>query len=87
MTTLSKKPTVPEVLPLARAIYARKGGAVGCCLHIVLDDGNVEDGSVQYCLEQATEAKHEDCKELAEKLLQMSKTQRKKISSSRLYYV
>lgn len=78
------KPTVPEIVPLAKAIYARPGGVVGCCLHIVLDDGNYEDGSVQYCLDQAIGFDHKDCVELARKLLLMSKTQRRKVANSRL---
>lgn len=44
------KPTVPEVLPAVRALYARKGGSVGCCLHIVLDDPNYDDDCVRFCL-------------------------------------
>jgi hypothetical protein len=74
------KPTVPEVLPLARAIYARNH--VGCCLHIVLDDENVGDGDVQFCLEQAVKREHKDCEELARKLLSMTRTQRRKIGAS-----
>lgn len=31
------RPTVPDVLPLVRAIYERH--CAGCCLHIVTDDG------------------------------------------------
>lgn len=71
------RPTVPEVMPFVRSIYQRNG--VGCCLHIVIDDGNVGDQSVQFCLEQAQAAGHEDCIAAAEMLLAMSKTQRSKV--------
>jgi hypothetical protein len=79
--TKAKKPTVPEVLPLVRALYGRS--SVGCCLHIALDDGNVEDGSVKYCVTTAVERGHKECEELARKLLLMSKTQRRKLATVR----
>jgi hypothetical protein len=75
------KPTVPEVMPLVRKLYERN--AVGCCLHILLDDGNVEDGHARFCLLQALQQKHWDCIELATAVMQMSKTQRKKLSRRR----
>ena len=74
------KPTIPEVIPLVQDIYARNG--VGCCLHIVVDDGNVQDSHVRFCLEQAVEQGHEDCEKAASLLLLMSKTQRTKIYKS-----
>lgn len=73
------KPTVPEVLPLVRAYYAKDGNGAGGSLHIVLDDGNVEDSHVRFCLEFAREEGDEDGVRLAETLLQMSQTQRLKL--------
>lgn len=70
------KPTVPEVLLLVQALYARPGGGAGCCLHLVLDDGNASIGTVKFCLQQAIEAGHKDCEELARKLKLMSGAQR-----------
>lgn len=75
------KPTLPEVLPLVEALYARN--SVGCCLHIVLDDGNVEGGSVEFCIDQAMERGHKECEELARMLTLMSKTQRRKLANTR----
>jgi hypothetical protein len=75
--TIANKPTVPEVIPRVRAI-----GGVGCCLHIVVDDGNVEDHSVKFCLNLAEKAGHADCAEVARLLLRMSKTQRTKVYRS-----
>lgn len=72
------KPTVPEVLPLVKALYKRNG--VGCCLHVMLDDGNVSDSTAAFCLQCARDAGHHDCEELASKLRIMSPTQRKKLS-------
>lgn len=77
---MSRIYTVPEVRPLVRELYMRH--ATGCCLHIVLDDNNIEDGFVQYCLDYAVERKHEDCLRLAIILLSMSKTQRLKLARS-----
>lgn len=71
------KPTVPEVLPLVKALYERS--CVGCCLHILLDDGNVKDHHAQFCLEWARKEGHADCIELAEKIVQMTQTQRLKL--------
>lgn len=72
------KLTVPEVLPLAKHIYRRT--FVGCCLHIVLDDLNVRDSHVVFCVDQARREGHGDCETLALLLLRMTKSQRKRIA-------
>lgn len=77
------KPTIPEVLPLVHALYARQ--PLGCCLHNVLSDGNVETKHVTWCLDKAMELGHSECATLAQKLLHMSKTQRKQLSAERHY--
>lgn len=74
------KLTVPEVLPDVIALYTRH--AAGCCLHIVLDDGNIEDENVEFCIQYAMDAKHPECEALARKLRSMSRTQRKKLYMS-----
>lgn len=79
------KPTVPEVLPIARRYFAKEGNAAGGSLHIVLEDGNIDDSSVQFCREWALERGDADGVALADLLLRMSKTQRKKIASSHLW--
>ena len=71
------KPVVPDVLPLVRAVYARH--STGCCLHILTDDCNVEQGHADFCLEQAIEKQHPDCLAAAKMLVVMSKTQRRKV--------
>ena len=45
------RPTVPEVVELARRCYAKPGNGVGGTLHAILDDGNIED----LCLTQSRE--------------------------------
>ena len=73
------RPNIPEVLPLIRAYYTKPENAVGGSLHIVLEDGNVSDGNVESCLEYAREHNDRDGEALAGLLLQMSKTQRRKL--------
>lgn len=82
LVLLKSKPTVPEVLPLVHAYYAKDGNSVGGNLHIVLEDGNVGDSSVEFCLAAAQEAGDEDGVTLAQILLRMSPTQRWKLRSS-----
>lgn len=71
------RPTVPDVLPLVHAIYARH--AAGCCLHILTDDGNISDDDAAFCLSHARERGHADCIAAAEMLVQMTKTQRHQV--------
>lgn len=71
------KPTIAEVLPLVESLYSEH--PAGCCLHIVLDDGNVRDSDVDFCRQWAIDHKHEDCEKLALKLRSMSRTQRAKL--------
>ena len=49
------EPTVPEVLPLVAAYRDMPGNGVGGNFHIVLDEGNVTDEDVAYCLNRARE--------------------------------
>lgn len=76
------KPTVPQVAPMVRALYERSGA--GCCLHVVLDDQNIDDKSVQFCVTYAQEKGHQECESLARILLRMSKTQRLKLATGKL---
>jgi hypothetical protein len=67
----------PRAIELVQSIYSR-----GCdkgCLHIVLDDDNIKDKSVEFCIGVAEQAGHADCLELARLLLKLSKTQRIKL--------
>ncbi len=80
MTKPSAKITVPEVMDQFVEYLRKPGNGVGGSLHIVLEDGNVQNHNVQHCLEYAQQHNDEDGAKLAEILLQMSKTQRLKIS-------
>lgn len=68
------KITVPEVRPLARHVYERH--PLGCCLHIVLDDDNVKDDHIRFCIDQAVREGHGDCETLARLMLRMTRSQR-----------
>lgn len=72
-------PSVPDVEPLVQAFHARD--AAGCCLHIVLADGNVDDASVDFCIAEAVRCAHEECRALASLLRTMSRTQRGKLAA------
>lgn len=70
--------TVPDVLDRFRAYHAHE--PVWGSLHIVLDDGNIDNASVRFCAKWASEHGDAEGIELAEILLQMSGTQRRKIA-------
>ena len=74
-----KKPTVPEVLPLVVTYYSIPGNSVGGIFHIVLDDGNVDDSDVEYCLNLAKKREDKESIKIGEILLRMSRAQRKKL--------
>ena len=64
-----------KAIRLAEEIYGTH--SAGCCLHIVLDDGNVLDEHVEHCLQYAKENNCETCIELAEILVNSSKVFRR----------
>ncbi len=74
------RPTVPDVMPLVQAVYARH--AAGCCLHVMIDDGNVADVFATGALVEAYARGHADCIAAAEILAQMTTTQRRKVAGS-----
>jgi len=80
MKTIAR-PTVPDVIPYLRSIYARH--SAGCCLHILLDDGNVRQADAEFCLAQARDRGHADCLAAAELLVRMTRTQRLKAGRRR----
>lgn len=70
---------VPELVKLAVAYYALPGNSVGGSLHVVLDDGNIKDSHLDYCLNYAQEKGDTAGAELARLLRAASPTQRKKV--------
>jgi hypothetical protein len=78
MTAPQRPSVTPEVIERFSA-YHRKHAAWGC-LHIVLDDLNVEDDSVKFCVVNAKEEGDAEGHALALELLTYSRTQRCKIA-------
>lgn len=76
---LADRPIVPDVVAVAVAYYAIPGNEVGGRLHIVLDDGNVDDSSVEFCRKAAMEVGDKEGERLAELLARMTTTQRQKV--------
>lgn len=73
------KPTIPEVRARFLAYYQQPGNSCWGSLHIVLDDGNIADDHVRFCVGFAERNNDPEGAELARILLQMSKTQRRKM--------
>lgn len=76
----SDRPTVPEVLPLVRDYYADH--MTGGILHVVLDDGNLEDGHIKGCIEQAVLEGDARAEAIGRMMLQMTRTQRRRVYES-----
>jgi len=75
-------PSVKAVCRLVRDFYALPENGAGGNLHIVLDDGNVGFGSVEFCRREAAEAGDEVGTVLAELLLLMKESARHKVYST-----
>lgn len=73
--------TLKRAAELRQRIYSSPRGGAGCCWHVVLDDGNVEDSFVEYAEDTLSMCRgdREACRELGAILLLMSKTQRLKL--------
>lgn len=69
--------SIPDVADRFRAYHARE--PVWGALHSVLDDQNVNDASVLYCIEEANRRGDTEGAELGAILLTLSKTQRIKL--------
>lgn len=65
-----------SALEMARKYYAKEGNICGGNLHIVLDDGNIEDDCVRFCRERAESAGDSDGVNLANKLLTITEDMR-----------
>lgn len=76
------KISIPDVVDQFRAYYRKPGNGGWGSLHIVLDDGNVRDDDVLFCWNWAAERGDADGARLASILMQMSKTQRRKLPAA-----
>lgn len=64
----------PSLMELARRIYNRS--SVGCCLHVLLDDGNTDDETAHWVANHAIEVGHMDCVNVAMCLSAQTEEQR-----------
>jgi hypothetical protein len=72
-------PDVSQHVPAFVAYLQKPENGAGGSLHIWLDDDNIEDSHIQFCLECAESIGDTDGVELARLGLRMSKTQRSKL--------
>jgi hypothetical protein len=77
------KPECPDVLPLVREYYSQWKNGAGGSLHVVLDDGNVDDCFVDGAIGYALSTGDVDGMALGAVLRMMSKTQRLKLATDR----
>jgi len=73
---------ITQILPIVYFYYSLPTHGRGGNLHIVLDNGNVDDDHINYCIKCANEEGDELGMYIGKILLQMSKTQRRKIYRS-----
>lgn len=76
---IAKKPTIPDVIARFADYVEMPGNEVWGSLHVVLDDGNIQDSHVRSCIDLATERNDTEGANLARVLLTMSKTQRARL--------
>lgn len=68
---MTEEDFIEQAQPLFRSIYKRSGA--GCCLHVVIDDGNWD------CMIDDADLKHKDCRKLNELIWQLDYDERERI--------
>ena len=76
---MDNKLTVPYVRPYIEAYRSKPENKCGGSLHIVLDDGNIEDHYIFFCRNYAEDKGDDYGVMLCDMLLNLSKTQRRKV--------
>lgn len=74
--------TIPDVVERFANYYEKPGNGAWGRLHVVLDDGNVDNKHVEFCVGSALEIDDKDGAELARTLLQMSRGQRLRLPNA-----
>lgn len=80
------KITVPQLIEECKKYYSLPGNSVGGSLHIVLDDENIQDEHIEYCIKYAEECGDAEGVRLGKLLLKASMTQRKQLVKSSILY-
>jgi hypothetical protein len=70
---------VRDVSALVKHFYEKPGNGAGGSLHIVLDDGNIEDDSIAFCRKWAADRDDRMGVALCDVLILCSQTQRRKL--------
>jgi hypothetical protein len=71
-----------RVCVLVKVLYDELGEGAGGMLHIVLDDGNLDDDDIQWCIEYCNREENADrhdkdlCLEIAHRMLELSREER-----------
>lgn len=73
------RPSIPEIIDRFAIYYQKPGNQAWGKLHVILDDGNVTDSTVEWCIEYANLCQDFEAVALAQILLSMTKTQRLKL--------
>ena len=74
---MTDKETLTKAIEMAREYYGYN--PVGGYLHIVLDDENVEDSNVEFCIKEAKKYDDSEAIALGKFILNMPKAQRIKL--------
>ena len=80
------RPTI-RLKTLIEQFYEIPENGAGGCLHLVLDDGNVEDRHLAFCQEMAEEAGDKDALAILERLWPLTVDRRRDLYLSLLEYV
>jgi hypothetical protein len=67
----------PRIKRRVTQLFNRSGA--GCCLHIVVEDGNLRDDHVDFCIKEATDHRHSECEALARDIRALTEEQRKEV--------
>ena len=71
--------TVKHLIDLIREYYKIDGNSVGGNLHTVIDDGNLKDKNIDFCIKCCTQSNDIKGLEICNIFKSLSKTQRKKV--------
>jgi len=58
-------------------IYNTAAGGAGCCLHVVVEDGNYDDSAVEVCIRDAQATGHIMCQTVADFLRRLTRDERR----------
>ena len=70
------------IVQKCKEYYQKPGNSVGGNLHIVLDDGNLENSHIQHCKETCIKEHDHDGSKICTLLLQCTDAQRRSIYNS-----